>query len=199
MRPRKLRASSLLGDIAIAALLAFSGNCHSETLRPIVDDFGDAEKNSFGIPRHFMDDSTAGGNTSTRHSVSEGILTVSGEILPARGQPGWSSAVLLLDSQGRPRDASVYEGVRLVVRVNKGNISVSANSTEVTNFDYHAAPVIATSDGGFHEVKIPFTSMKRAWSEQTPLNTSAISSLSIVAFDLQKGSFDFEVEEVGFY
>jgi hypothetical protein len=41
--------------------------------------------------------------------------------------------------------------------------------------------------------------MKRAWSEQTPLNTKTISGLSIVAFALQKADFDFEIDEVSFY
>jgi len=107
--------------------------------------------------------------------------------------------VLLLETQGQPQDASAYEGIRLLVRVNKGNLSITANSSEITNFDYHAAPVTRQSDGEFHEVMIPFTEMKRAWSEQTKLNTKTLTSLSIVAFDIQQGSFDFEIDEVSFY
>jgi hypothetical protein len=48
-------------------------------------------------------------------------------------------------------------------------------------------------------VKIPFTSMKRAWSEQTQLNTKTITSFSISAYGLQKSAFDFEVDEVSLY
>ncbi len=84
-------------------------------------------------------------------------------------------------------------------RVNKGNLSVSANSSEITNFDYHAAQVSRQSDGEFHEVRIPFSQMKRAWSEQTPLNTNTLTSLSLVAFDIQHGAFDFEIDEISFY
>ncbi len=80
-----------------------------------------------------------------------------GDIIPARGQPGWASTVLLLDPQGLPQDASAYDGIVLRVRLNKGNLSISANSSEITNFDYHAAPLICPSDGEFHEVKIPFS------------------------------------------
>ena len=69
----------------------------------------------------------------------------------------------------------------------------------MTNFDFHAAPVVRQSGGDFHEVKIPFASMKRAWSEQTPLDPSTLASISLVAFDMQSGSFDFEIDEVGFY
>ena len=41
--------------------------------------------------------------------------------------------------------------------------------------------------------------MRRAWSEQTELNTTTLSGLSIVAFSLQAAAFDYELDEVGFY
>ena len=127
------------------------------------------------------------------------MLSGKGQISPPRGQPGWASTVLLLDPQGLPQDASAYEGIRLLIRVNKGNVSISANSSEITNYDFHATPVARQSDGEFHVVEIPFAKMKRGWSEQTPLNTKTLTSLSLVAFDVQKGSFDFEIDEVSFY
>jgi hypothetical protein len=169
------------------------------TLEPTIDDFSDPDTTSLGIARLFVDDTSAGGQTSTKHSVDGGVLRATGEILPPRGQPGWASAVLLLDPQALPQDASAYEGVRLLVRVNRGNLSVSANSSEITNFDYHAATVTRQPGGEFHEVRIPFSQMKRAWSEQTPLNTRTLTSLSLVAFDIQKGVFDFEIDEISFY
>lgn len=168
-------------------------------LGPVVDDFANPERNSLGFERHFLDDSSTGGQTRTDYRVEDGVLSASGELAPARGQPGWASTVLLLDPQGQPQDASAYEGVRLLVRVNKGTLSISANSSEITNFDYHAATVSRSPDGGFHEVRIPFDKMKRAWSEQTPLNTGTLTSLSLVAFGVQKGPFDFDVDEVSFY
>lgn len=173
---------------------AFAG-----ALEPAIDDFSDPNTNSLGITRLFVDDQSAGGQTSTQHSVDGGVLCAKGEILPPRGQPGWASTVLLLDPQGLPRDASAYAGIRLLVRVNKGNLSISANSSEITNFDYHAAQVARQPDNEFHEVRIPFSQMKRAWSEQIPLNTKTLTSLSLVAFDIQKGAFDFEIDEIGFY
>jgi len=183
----------------VAAMFVAAGPTFGDALDPLVDDFSDAQNNSLGIQRQFIDDKSAGGSTTTETSVADGVLSVRGEISPARGQPGWSSSVLLLDPQGLPRDLSDFEGVRLRMKITAGMVSVSANSAEVTNFDYHAAMVVVKSDGEFHEVKIPFGSMKRAWSEQTPLNTSAIASLSIVAFGVQKGAYDFELDEVGFY
>jgi hypothetical protein len=183
----------------IASLLAYSNISLASELAKVVDDFSDAQINSLGIPRQFMDDKMAGGKTQTDIKISEGKLHITGKIVPPRGQPGWASSVLLLNDKGLPQDASKFEGVRLLIKLDKGSISVSANSAEVTNYDYHAAMVAVKSDGKFHEVKIPFTSMKRAWSEQTKLNTATISGLSIVAFGMQPTHFDYELDEVSFY
>lgn len=199
MKALKSIACSLAPGLALATLLAAPDHGATQGLESLVDDFGNAEVNSIGVPRQFLNDTMAGGATSMSPQVADGILTVSGDITPPRGQPGWASSVLILDPEGLPRDASMFDGIRLLIKVNKGMISVSANSTEVTNFDYHAALVPAKPDGEFHEVKIPFESMKRAWSEQTPLNPKTIASLSIVAFDVQSSSYDFELDEVGFY
>jgi hypothetical protein len=202
------KTSKLHGYFAIVSLLAFSGLSLAAPAMPqaistgsnaMIDDFDDATNNSFGIPRQFLNDTMTGGKTTTELNVAEGVMNLKGKIEPARGQPGWASSVLLLDPQGQPLDASQFEGIRLLVKVNAGNISISANSIEVTNFDYHTAQVVVASDDKFHEVKIPFDSMKRAWSEQTSLNTKTINGVSIVAFDLQKANFDYSVDEVSFY
>ena len=199
MKAMKIIATSMQTGLVMIGLLAATGSSFAETLNPLVDDFNSTEMNSLGNPRMFLNDSTSGGGTSTEQNISDGVLSVSGEIVPPRGQPGWASSVLLLDPRGQARDASAYEGIRLLIKIDKGMLSVSANSTEITNYDYHAAPVLVTADGGFHEVKIPFSSMKRAWSEQVPLNTKTIASLSIVAFGMQQGAVDFAVDEVAFY
>lgn len=186
-------------SILVASLLSLSELSFGEGLTPLIDDFNDISNDSLGLPRQFLNDSIAGGGTTTAQEVNQGIFLAKGEIVPPRGQPGWAGMVLPLNSQNQPQDASAYKGVRLLIKVNAGNMSISANSTEVSNFDYHAAPIMVAADGKFHEVKIPFDTMKRAWSEQTPLNTKTIASLSIVAFGLQKGAFDFALDEVGFY
>ncbi|UUA71190.1 CIA30 family protein [Cellvibrio sp. QJXJ] len=185
--------------LGLAAILTLSSASFGGGLSPLIDDFSDASNNNLGIPRQFLNDTLAGGNTTTAQAVVQGIINAKGEIIPPRGQPGWASMILPLDSQSLPKDASAFEGVRLLIKINSGSMSISANSTEITNFDYHAAPITVMADGKFHEVKIPFAAMKRAWSEQTPLNTKTINSLSIVAFGLQKSAFDFAVDEVSFY
>ncbi|WP_323815024.1 CIA30 family protein [Cellvibrio sp. NN19] len=185
--------------LLMALWLAASSISFGADLAPIIDDFSDANNNSLGFPRYFMNDSMSGGGTTTQQKIAEGIISYNGDIAPPRGQPGWASVALLLDAQGLPKDASSFEGIRLLLKVNAGNISVSANSIEITNFDYHAASVVVKADGKFHEIKIPFISMKRSWSEQIPLNTKTLSSISITAYDMAKGSFDFSVDEVSFY
>lgn len=185
--------------LGLAGLLTFSSASFGSSLSQVIDDFSDAANNNLGIPRQFLNDTLAGGSTTTAQEVAQGIITAKGEIIPPRGQPGWASIVLPLDPHSLPRDASAFSGIRLLIQINTGSMSISANSTEITNFDYHAAPIVVTTDGKFHEVKIPFTAMKRTWSEQTPLNTKTINSLSIVAFGLQQSSFDFAIDEVSFY
>jgi hypothetical protein len=165
----------------------------------LVDNFNSDKTSSIGAPRQFINDSVSGGQSVTDTQIIDGKLNSNGELIPARGQLGWASSVLLLNPDGTPRDLSQFEGIKLIVQLNKGDLSLSANSTEITNFDYHAALLMVPKDGKFHEVRIPFSDMKRAWSEQFKLNQKTINSLSIVAFSTQKASFDFSVDEVSFY
>ena len=179
--------------------ISLAGFAEAGPLGPLVDDFNDPDKNALQISRMHVDDTTSGGKTQAEHRVEAGILKVAGQIDPPRGQPGWSSTVLLLDPQGHPRDASAYAGIRLRIRINSGSVSVSANSSEVTNFDYHASTVTVPADGEFHEVKIPFSKMERMWSEKTALDPRTLASISVVAFGLRKGPFNFEIDELAFY
>jgi hypothetical protein len=191
--------SRFLKVACIASLFTVSGTCIAGAATSLIDDFSNDTNNSIGLPRQYLNDTMVGGSTKTDLKVNSGVMHLTGEIVPPRGQPGWASTVLLLDGEGKPVDASGYKGIRMRVKINNGSLSVSANSTEVTNFDYHSSVVFAASDGQFHEVKIPFNSLKRTWSEQTSLNTQTINSLSIVAFSLQKAAFDYEIDEVSFY
>lgn len=184
---------------ALSSLLILSNSALAGNLYTVIDDFSNESKTNSGIERVSINDTTAGGKTTTELAVSSGVVQMKGEITPPRGQPGWSSLVLPFSLMGEIKDASKFVGIRLLVKINNGNISLSANSSQVTNFDYHAAPIVVSQDGKFHEVKVPFESMKRAWSQQTKLNTQTLSSLSLVAYGMQKSTYDFEVDEVSFY
>lgn len=199
MNNRKTSVLAFIQPLLLTTLLASASVSFGSAMAPMVDDFSHAQHTSLGFPRYFLNDSIAGGSTNAEQNLVKGMLEAKGAIIPPRGQPGWASIALPLEAQGRPKDTSAFEGIRLLVKVNSGNLSISANSTEITNFDYHAAPVAVAADGKFHEVKIPFRSMKRNWSEQIPLNTKTLNSISITAYDVAKGSFDFAVDEVSFY
>ena len=185
----------------MAGLVALSSSVFSLSAdaTAMIDDFTAPANTHFGQPRQYLNDSMAGGATQDTHSVKNGILQVTGTITPPRGQPGWSSTVLPLAALGQAKDVSECEGIKLRVRISQGNINLSANSLDITNFDFHASPVVVKTDGKFHEVKIPFKEMKRAWSAQTPLNTTNLTSLSIVAYSLQPAAFDYEIDAVSFY
>lgn len=196
---KRPRATHLLSATFAALLIAMSGSSIADTNTILIDDFSDKTNNSFGLPRQILDDTMVGGSTQTEIDVNNGIIHLTGEIVPPRGQPGWASTVLLLDGEGKPFDASKYKGISMLVKIDSGSISISANSTEITNFDYHSSVVLAPADGKFHQVDIPFDSLKRSWSEQTELNTQTINSLSIVAYGIQKTTFDYEIDKVSFY
>jgi len=185
----------------MAGLVALSSSVFSLSAdaTAMIDDFTAPANTHFGQPRQYLNDSMAGGATQDTHSVKNGILQVTGTITPPRGQPGWSSTVLPLAALGQAKDVSEFEGIKLRVRISQGNINLSANSLDITNFDFHASPVVVKTDRKFHEVKIPFKEMKRAWSAQTPLNTTNLTSLSIVAYSLQPAAFDYEIDAVSFY
>lgn len=199
MKTARIIAGAPGRTLALFAMLIASCVSFGEALSPLVDDFDNAVTNSLGLQRQFLTDTVAGGGTTAEQKVASGILSIKGEIVPPRGQPGWASLVLPLDPQGLARDASSFDGILLRVKVSEGSLSVSANSTEVTNFDYHATPISVRPDGNFHEVRIPFASMQRAWSEKTSLNPETIGSLSIVTYAVHNANFEFEVDEVSFY
>lgn len=190
---------NLAKTIALTSVLGFSSAVFSTSLPALVDDFNNLKDNNLNLPRQFMSDAVSGGKTQVQPNISAGIMQVKGDIVPPRGQLGWASSILPLSAEGKPEDASQFNGIKLLVKIHRGNMTISANSTEVTNYDYHAAPIVVATDSKFHEVRIPFKSMQRAWSQQTPLNTTTLNSLSIVAFSLQPASFDFELDEVSFY
>lgn len=190
--PRRLLALALAA-LALVPLFAWAGDTPA-----VLDDFSDPANSSLGISRIVVTDVTAGGASRMRQTVANGVFTAEGEIEPPRGQPGWVSVVLLLSPTGAPADLGKYQGVRLRVRTRQGFLSVTANSAEIKNFDYHAAAIERKPDD-FREVRIAFRDMKRAWSEQTPLNLATVVSVNLVAFDFQKGSFAYDVDEIGFY
>lgn len=170
---------------------------HAGTAPALLDDFSDVRRH--GAERLLFNDQDLGSQSHATQTCADGVLTVVGELVPGRGVPAFVSVPLLLSADAQPQDASGYEGVRLRVKVNKGILSIQVAGAEITNFDYHTGGPVAGKRGEFQEVRIPFKDMKRAWSEQTPLNLKTITSVNLVAFGTARGAFAYEVDEIGFY
>ena len=182
----------------LALAFSFAGASSAVGVSALLDDFADAGKTSTGAVRILVDDRQLGSASQGTQSCAEGVLAVRGALVPGRGVPAFVSLVLLTSAEGGPQDLRAYEGIRLRIKVRQGSLSVQAGSSAIDNFDFHASP-IAARGGEFQEVRIPFQGMKRAWSEQTPLDLTTITSINIVAFGLAKGDFAYELDEVGFY
>jgi hypothetical protein len=184
----------------ITALFALGSIAVQAGATPLLlDDYSDATRNKNGVARLLIDDKAAGSKSQATQKCENGVLSVKGDLVPGRGVPAFISEVSLLSADGKPKDLTGYQGVRLRVKVIKGILCVQVASSEINNFDYHTGAPIPGKRGEFQEVLIPFKEMKRAWSEQIVLNLKSITSVNLVSFGLAKDAFSYEVDEIGFY
>ena len=184
----------------ITALLALGAIAAPAAPAPmLLDDYSDSTRNKNGIERLLIDDKAAGSKSQATQKCENGVLAVKGDLVPGRGVPAFISQVSLLSADGKPKDLTGYQGVRLRVKLTKGILCVQVGTAEIANFDYHTGAPIAGKRGEFQEVRIPFKDMKRAWSEQTVLNLKSITSVNLVSFGLARDAFAYEVDEIGFY
>jgi hypothetical protein len=165
----------------------------------LLDDYSDPARNQNGAERLLIDDKSVGSRSRATLKCEGGVLSVKGDLVPGRGVPAFISVASLLSTDGKPKDMTGYEGVRLRVKVIRGILSVQVATSEITNFDYHASAPIAGEREEFQEVRIPFKAMKRAWSEQTALDLKSITTVNLVSFSMAKDAFAYEVDEIGFY
>ncbi len=184
----------------ITTLLALGVIAAEPTKAPLLlDDYSDSKSNKHGVERLLIDDKAIGSTSTATQSCEKGVLAVKGDLVPGRGVPAFISLASPLSADGKPKDLTGYQGVRLRVKVNKGIVYVQVSSSEIQNFDYHGSAPIAGKGGEFQEVRIPFKDMKRAWSEQTVLSLKSITSINLVSFGMAKDAFAYEVDEIGFY
>ena len=195
-----LLRSSLFVPVALLLLLtAGSPALRAAAGAPaLVDDFSNPAQTAHGAGRLLFTDKDAGSQSSATQRVENGVLLVTGELKPGRGAPAFISIPLLLTPEGKPTDVGAFTGVRLRVKVNQGPLTVQVSTADITNFDYHSAPVVAKR-GEWVEVRVPFADLKRAWSEQTALNTKLVTSVNLVSFAMAPVAFAYEVDEIGFY
>lgn len=189
-----------LSSALLAALLTFAAIAAQPTATPLLlDDFSDPKTNKNGVERLLIDDKSAGSKSQATQKCENGVLTVKGELVPGRGVPAFISEVSPLSATGKPNDLSAYQGIRLRVKVIKGILVVQVGSSDILNYDYHGSTPITSKRREFQEVRIPFKEMKRAWSEQTALNLKSITSVNLVSFGVARDSFEYAVDEIGFY
>lgn len=195
---RFLRSAAILAGLAALASPTLALAADSAAASALLDDFSNAERSSVGATRLLIDDQGIGSQSSATQSCADGVVTVKGSLAPGRGVPAFISYVFLATPDGKPRDLSAFEGVRLRLKVTTGTISVQAGSSEITNYDYHSSPLTLRGTE-FQEVRVPFKAMKRAFSEQTALNLKTIVSINLVAFGMAKSDFSYAVDEISFY
>lgn len=183
---------------SVLILLAAGSPAQGAAAPALVDDFSNPAQTARGAGRLLFTDKDAGSQSQATQRCADGVLIVQGELKPGRGAPAFISIPLLLSPVAQPEDVGAYTGVRLRVRLTQGTLTVQVASTDVDNYDYHSAPVVAKR-GEFAEVRLPFADLKRAWSMQTPLNVKVVTSVNLVAFAMAPGAFAFEVDEIGFY
>lgn len=193
-RRTSLATTLLTALIALGAIVV-----HAAATPLLLDDYSDPKRNKNGVERLQFDDKAAGSSSQATQKCENGVLAVKGDLVPGRGVPAFISEVSLLSADGKPKDLSGYEGVRVRVKITQGVLYVQVASSEVGNYDYHTSAPIAGKRGEFQEVKIPFKDMKRAWSKPTALNLKSITSVNLVSFAMAKDAFAYEVDEISFY
>lgn len=194
----KITRSTFAPSIAVLLTLTSLG-ARAAAPALVLDDYSDPKLNKNGVQRLLVDDKGLGSSSKATQKCEKGVLSVKGDLTPGRGLPAFISHVSLLSLDGKPKDLSAYKGVCIRVKVIKGILCVQVASSEIQNYDYHTSAPISGKSGEFQEVRISFTDMKRAWSEQTALNLKSITSVNLVSFGMAKDSFAYEVRELGFY
>jgi hypothetical protein len=190
---------SVISPLFIGGLLLTALDARAETAPAMIDDFSVAEHLSSGLPRMIITDKEAGGSSAATQAIAEGKTTVTGSLKPGRGMPAFVSLPLILTADNSPSDLSAYEGIRLIVHVATGNLSIQISSTVITNFDYHTSQPITRDSKGLNEVRIPFSAMKRIWSAQTALNLKEVTSINLVSASMAPASFAYTIDEIGLY
>lgn len=165
----------------------------------MLEDYSDPKRNKSGAERLLFDDKSAGSKSTATQEFEKGCLKAKGQLEPGRGAPAFISIVSPLLPDGKPKDMTGYQGIRLRVKVLKGILCVQVATSEIQNFDYHTSAPISGKNGEFQEVRITFKELKRSWSEQVALNSKTIISINLVSFSMAKDTFAYEVDELGFY
>ena len=182
-----------------AILIGSASSSAAETAGRAIDDFDSAEVQPTGVPRMIIDDNQAGGQSKAVTTFADGVMTVSGNIVPGRGSPGFVSIPLILSNDGSSTDLSKFTGVRLRVKLERGTLLVQTSTTDVTNFDYHSSAPLTRDPENFQTVDVPFSSMKQVWSAPTKLNLKSVTSINLVSAGMAPDTLSYHIDEIGLY
>ncbi|GAB5561907.1 MAG: hypothetical protein SynsKO_35540 [Synoicihabitans sp.] len=194
--------SAIPGSAAVflsAILISSASPSAAETTGRSIDDFAQADLQPAGMPRMIIDDNQAGGKSKATTTFADGVMTVSGKIVPGRGAPGFVSIPLILSADGSSSDLSKFTGVRLRVKLERGSLIVQTSTTDVTNFDYHSSAPITRDPENFQIVEVPFSAMKQVWSAPTDLNLKTVTSINLVSAGMAPDTIFYHIDEIGFY
>ena len=124
-----------LATTLITALLALGSIAVQAAPPMLLDDYSDPTRNKNGVERLLIDDKAIGSKSQATQKCENGVLSVKGDLVPGRGVPAFISEVSLLSADGKPKDLTGCQGVRLRVKVTKGILCVQVSSSEIANFD----------------------------------------------------------------
>ncbi len=165
----------------------------------IIDSFDAAELQPVGLPRMVITDAETGGKSTAATEFADGVMQVTGDLVPGRGTPAFVSIPLILAADGSETNLSNYTGVRLRVKLNRGSLTLQVSTSAVTNFDYHTSAPVTRKPDTWQEVEIPFDSMKQVWSTPTPLDLTKVTSINLVSAGMMPDAFAYEIDEIGLY
>lgn len=164
----------------------------------LLDDFEDEDLTStLGTTWRVYRDAALGGKSTVDYAFSDGLLRVTGQIAPGAGSLGFIELMLPLDEHDAPRDVTPFDGVRVRIRVTEGEVLLKLRSPNVTNFDYHA--VILPASTAFQELVLPFSAFRQLWSAPVPWTGRQVAGITLSIGGTEAAPFAFEIDELAFF
>lgn len=164
----------------------------------LIDDFSSESLISSAGPEWSVDTDASFGGGSTAHlEHGDGVLRVTGKLLPKSGTPGLAGISLRLDPKS-PVDLSSFTGIRIRVAARVASLQLKVITAGVTNYDYHAA-VIGASDE-LRTVEVPFSSLRQFWSAPMPWKGTDVLGVALWVGNFgMPQEFEFAVDSIELY
>ena len=146
-----------------------------------------------------MTDKVRGGASTFSLVEREKTGHFSGKLSPTSNNPyAWAGSTMALASGNTPQDLSAFKGVKVKVKVEKGDVYISLPISDVKNYDFHMFTLKA--EVGWQEVEIPFTSFQQYFlNPKIELTGKNIIGITLGASGMQAGEFSFEIEYIDLY